>query len=106
MRVEHPLFGHGEVIEARITESGKSAYLVQFDGSESAHLILADSLTSSKSSAPGAAPKKGRKKPTRARKADPADESISDRLLVPELDDTLANAGEPETDETQALEAR
>jgi hypothetical protein len=114
-RVAHLLFGHGSVIESRTTESGRATYLVRFDGTETDRLILADSLKPSTSLAPGEpdeAPKKnGRKKAaaapvkkTRARKIASTDEPISDKLLVPELDDTLANAGE--TDETQALEAR
>jgi hypothetical protein len=106
MRVEHLLFGHGSVVEARITESGKSACLVRFDGSESTHLILAESLKPSTSLAPGEPVKKTRRKVVkqpRARKADPADESISDKLLVPELDDALIGGGESETEETPAL---
>jgi hypothetical protein len=113
-RVEHVLFGTGSIVESRTTESGKAVHLVRFDASETDRLILADSLKPS-SSAPvdsGEAPNKGKKKAaagpakkTRARKIASTDEPISDKLLVPELDDTLANAGEPETDETQALEA-
>jgi hypothetical protein len=107
-RFTHLLFGDGVLIESpHITESGKSVCLVRFDASETTRLILTDSLKPS-SLAPGEPVKKPRRKVVkqpRARKADPTDEPISDKLLVPELDDTLANAGEPETDETQALEA-
>jgi hypothetical protein len=96
-RVEHLLFGHGSVVEPRITESGKSAYLVRFDASDTDRLILADSLKPSKSSVPDEPPKKKiRKKAaaapvkkTRARKIASTDEPISDKLLVPELDEAL-----------------
>jgi hypothetical protein len=103
-RVEHILFGRGSVIEARITESGKSVCLVRFDASETDRLILAESLKPSTSSAPvepDEAPKKGRKKvaaapvkKTRARKIASTDEPITDKLLVPELDDALIGDGE------------
>jgi hypothetical protein len=105
-RVAHLLFGHGSVIESRTTESGRATYLVRFDNSDTDRLILADSLKPTTRLAPGEPVKKPRRKVVkqpRARKADPADESISDKLLVPELDDALIGDGESETEETLAL---
>jgi hypothetical protein len=99
-RVTHLLFGDGTVIESKTTESGQSVRLVRFDASETERLILADSLTPSKSSAPDE-PTKTRKKPVRARKTD--DEPISDKLLVPELDNAPTAESDVEAEETSAL---
>jgi hypothetical protein len=97
-RVEHVLFGAGTVVEPRITESGKSAYLVRFDASETDRLILASAVKLSNTKE---VKTKTKKKP-RSRKAT---EPISDELIVPELDENLADDTlTAESEETQPLE--
>lgn len=111
-RVTHLLFGTGTIVESRTTESGQSVSLIRFDSSTVDRLILTSSLKPS-SSAPvdsGEAPKKGRKKAdagpakkTRARKIASTEEPITDKLLVPELDEALTGESDVEPEETPAL---
>lgn len=99
MRVEHPLFGHGDVIEERVTESGRQTLLIQFDASDTTHLLLAQSVTPSKTKGVKAETKK---KPRSRRVTEP----ISDELIVPALDESLTDdILVAESEETRPLEA-
>lgn len=85
MRISHPKFGPGVVLEEFVSFGGQPVARVVFDNSPAnERTMLLSCLSESQAPLPEVAKEKPKRKP-RAKKDKP--EKVSDALLVPELDE-------------------
>ena len=104
-RVVHSIFGVGTILETVFTAgSNLPAAKVSFDD-DPERVLLLSALVLSETPGPASAKKPRRKvvKQPRGRKTDPVVEPITDKLLVPELDDAPTGESDIKSEETAAL---